>query len=58
MLKNDLLLRAAKGEKIERTPVWMMRQAGRVLPEYREVRSKMGGFKELVETGEARRRRT
>src|SRR3954463_16753960 len=51
-LKNDLILRAARGEKTERTPVWMMRQAGRILPEYREVRSKMGGFKELVETPE------
>jgi uroporphyrinogen decarboxylase len=51
-LKNNLILRAAKGEKVERTPVWLMRQAGRVLPEYREVRAKMGGFKELVETPE------
>lgn len=51
-LKNDLVLRAARGEKTERTPVWLMRQAGRVLPEYREVRAKMGGFKELVETPE------
>lgn len=49
-LQNDLLLRAARGEKTERTPVWLMRQAGRVLPEYRAVRAKMGGFKELVET--------
>ena len=51
-LKNDLILRTARGEKTERTPVWLMRQAGRVLPEYREVRAKLGGFKELVETPE------
>lgn len=51
-LQNDLLLRAAKGEKTERTPVWLMRQAGRILPEYRAVRSKMGGFKELVKSPE------
>lgn len=52
-LSNDLLLRAARGEKTERTPVWLMRQAGRILPEYREVRKKIGGFKELVETPSA-----
>lgn len=51
-LKNDLLLRAARGEETERTPVWLMRQAGRILPEYREVRKSVGGFKQLVETPE------
>lgn len=51
-LKNDLLLRAARGEKTERTPVWVMRQAGRILKEYREVRSKLSGFIELVQTPE------
>ncbi|MBP6010557.1 MAG: uroporphyrinogen decarboxylase [Bacteroidia bacterium] len=48
-LKNDLLLRAARGQATERTPVWLMRQAGRILKEYREVRQRVGGFKELVE---------
>ena len=52
MLKNDLILRAAKGEQTERTPVWLMRQAGRILPEYRAVRNSLSGFKELVETPE------
>lgn len=51
-LQNDLILRAARGEKTERTPVWLMRQAGRILPEYRQVRAKMRGFKELVENPE------
>jgi uroporphyrinogen decarboxylase len=51
-LKNDLILRAAKGEITERTPVWLMRQAGRILPEYRKIRAKLSGFKELVETPE------
>lgn len=51
-LKNDLILRAARGEKTERTPVWLMRQAGRILPEYRAVREKLSGFKELATTPE------
>ncbi|KAJ9072718.1 Uroporphyrinogen decarboxylase in heme biosynthesis [Entomophthora muscae] len=39
-LKNDLILRTARGEITERVPVWIMRQAGRYLPEFREVRAK------------------
>src|SRR3954471_475144 len=52
ILKNDLILRTARGEQTERTPVWLMRQAGRVLPEYRAVREKAGGFKEMIKTPE------
>ncbi|MDJ1471176.1 uroporphyrinogen decarboxylase [Cytophagaceae bacterium DM2B3-1] len=51
-LKNDLLLRAARGEKTERTPVWLMRQAGRILAEYRAVREKAGSFISLATTPE------
>lgn len=51
-LKNDLLIRAAKGEAVERTPVWLMRQAGRILPEYRAVRESVSGFIELAQTPE------
>ena len=49
-LKNDLLLRAIRGEKVERTPVWLMRQAGRILPEYRAVRNSVSGFIELAKS--------
>lgn len=51
-LQNDLFLRAARGERTERPPVWLMRQAGRILPQYRELRASLSGFKELVETPE------
>ncbi|MDZ4750583.1 MAG: uroporphyrinogen decarboxylase [Flavobacteriales bacterium] len=50
--KNDLLLRAALGETVSRPPVWVMRQAGRVLPEYRKTREQAGSFKKLVTTPE------
>lgn len=49
-LDNDLLIKAALGQNVERTPVWLMRQAGRILPEYRAIRNSLSGFKELVET--------
>ena len=43
-MKNDLLLKALQGERVERPPVWMMRQAGRYLPDYRVLRAKYGFF--------------
>lgn len=49
-LRNDLLLRTIAGEEVERPPVWLMRQAGRILPQYRAIRESLSGFKELVET--------
>lgn len=43
-LKNDLLLKALRGEEVSRPPVWMMRQAGRYLPEYRALQAKYSFF--------------
>lgn len=43
-LKNDLLLRALKGESLDRPPVWMMRQAGRYLPDYMKLKEKYSFF--------------
>ncbi|MGH8456526.1 MAG: uroporphyrinogen decarboxylase [Stenotrophobium sp.] len=51
-LKNDLFLRALKRQPVDRTPVWMMRQAGRYLPEYRASRAKAGGFMDLCRNPE------
>ncbi|MCY4178340.1 MAG: uroporphyrinogen decarboxylase, partial [Endozoicomonadaceae bacterium] len=47
MLKNDIFLRALLKQPVEYTPVWIMRQAGRYLPEYRAIRQKAGSFMSL-----------
>ena len=51
-LKNDFLIRALLRQPVPRTPVWIMRQAGRYLPEYREVRAKAGDFMSLCRNPE------
>jgi len=51
-LKNDRFLRALLREPVDATPVWMMRQAGRYLPEYRETRKKAGSFLALCKNPE------
>ena len=49
-LKNDILLRALARQPTEYTPVWLMRQAGRYLPEYNATRAKAGSFLKLAKT--------
>src|SRR5215469_6222989 len=49
-LRNDTLLRALRREPTEYTPVWLMRQAGRYLPEYNETRRRAGSFLALCKT--------
>ena len=51
-LQNDLILKTLNGEKTDRKPVWLMRQAGRILPEYRAVREKLKDFIDLVKNPE------
>ncbi|RUM57168.1 MAG: uroporphyrinogen decarboxylase [Persephonella sp.] len=50
--KNDLFLRAIRWEKVERTPIWLMRQAGRYMPEYRKLREKARSFKNFYKNVE------
>ncbi|HEX6226197.1 MAG TPA: uroporphyrinogen decarboxylase [Chryseolinea sp.] len=51
-MQNKLIIEAANAEHTTRTPVWLMRQAGRILPEYRKVRETAKNFKTLVKTPE------
>ena len=51
-LQNDRFLRALRREPVDRTPVWLMRQAGRYLPEYRETRRQAGSFLAMAQNPE------
>jgi len=51
-IQNDRFLRALKRQDVDRTPIWIMRQAGRYLPEYRAARKRAGSFLKLCQTPE------
>src|SRR5690606_17515792 len=51
-LKNDRFLKALLRQPVDMTPVWMMRQAGRYLPEYRASREKAGSFMDLCKNAD------
>ncbi|MDO4776784.1 MAG: uroporphyrinogen decarboxylase [Cardiobacteriaceae bacterium] len=51
-MKNEVFLQVLRGEKVTRTPIWMMRQAGRYLPEYRATRAQAGSFMDLCRNTE------
>src|SRR5512137_3000008 len=52
MSRADRFLRALRGEPVDTTPIWIMRQAGRYLPEYRRTRARAGDFLTLCKTPE------
>ena len=49
-MQNDIFLRALQREPVPYTPIWIMRQAGRYLPEYNATRAKAGSFLALAKT--------
>src|SRR2546426_4813384 len=52
MARSDRFLNALRGEPVDTTPIWIMRQAGRYLPEYRRTRARAGDFLTLCKTPE------